>query len=141
MPYSAYAVAGSTFEYTCGSPAALTVVKGVSGFTFSGGERGEIDVTGIDDEDQVTIGGRRAKRKASFKLFYDPAEASHAAMLASYDAATATAVACKNTLADAGAATLTYSAYVSNFSIGLEVDGAISADVEITLTTAITTTP
>lgn len=141
MPYSAYAVAGSEFKFTYGSPAALTKISGVTNLTFGGGERTDIDVTAIDDEDQVTIGGRRARKSLSFQIYYDPADAGHQAMLANYNAGTSTAVACSVVLADAGAAALTFNAYVRNFVEKLDVDGAIAADVEMMLTTGITTTP
>lgn len=141
MPYAAYAVAGSEFKFTFGSPAALTKVSGVSNVSFGGGERTDIDVTAIDDEDQYTIGGRRARKTLSFTLYWDPADAGHQALLANYDAADSVAVASSIVLADAGAAGLTFDAYVRNFLPKLDVDGAISVDVEMVLSTAITTTP
>jgi hypothetical protein len=141
MPYAAYAVAGSEFKFTYGSPAALTTIAGVTNVAFGGGERTDIDVTAIDDEDQYTIGGRRARKTLTYQIYYDPADAGHQALLANYNAADSTAVACSVVLADAGAAALTFDAYVRNFAMKLDVDGAIAADVEMVLTTNITTTP
>lgn len=141
MPYAAYAVAGSEFQFTYGSPAVLTKIRGVSNVAFGGGERTDIDVTAIDDEDQYTIGGRRARKTLTFTLYWDPADAGHQALLANYDAASSTPVVCSILLADSGAATLGFSAYVRNFLPKLDVDGAISVDCEMVLTTGITTTP
>jgi hypothetical protein len=141
MPYAAYAVAGSQFQFTYGSPAALTTIAGVTNVQFGGGERTDIDVTAIDDEDQYTIGGRRARKTLTFSIYYDPADAGHQALLANYNAADSTGVACKIVLSDSGAAEMTFDAYVRNFAPKLDVDGAIAADIEMVLTGNITTTP
>lgn len=133
------AVAGTVFQYTV--TATLTTVPGVSSMAFSGGDRTDINVTAISDEDEVFIGGRRASRELSFTMFYDPTDAAQAAMLAAYDASSSTPVACSIVEDDAGDNTLTFSGYVKNFLRKWDVDGAQVADVVIKLTTGVTTAP
>ena len=141
MSYAASAVAGCQLSMTMGSPAALDMIEGVTNLAFSGGERTDIDVTAISDEDQKTIGGRRAKKKATFQIYEDPGDVTHQALLSNYQNATATAVAWTLVDTDAGAASHAFSAYVSQYQRKRDVDGALVADIEITLTTDITTTP
>lgn len=133
------AVAGTLFKYTVS--AALTTIPGVGSASYSGGDRTDIPVTSISDEDEVMIGGRRSAKELSFPMYYDPADAGHVAMLAAYNAATSVAVPCSFVDGDAGACTDTFSAYVKSMSKKYDVDGAIMYDVTLKLTTIITTTP
>jgi len=139
MPYDASAVAGSELKFTVS--AALVLVRGVQGITFSGGEKTDIEVTGIDDEDQVFIAGRRGAREMSFQLAYSPSDTTHAAIRANYEANTQTAVAMTIATVDAGAASRAFSGYVKMFEESFDREGFLAADVVIKLTTAITLTP
>jgi hypothetical protein len=141
MAYAAYAVAGTLFKFTYGSPATLTTIRGVHNLAFGGGERTDINCTAIDDEDEYFIGGRRAKKTLTFSIYEDPGDDGHQALLANYQAATATAVACTLTDTDSGAASHAFSGYVRNYARKRGVDEALIADIEIVLTTDVTTTP
>jgi len=139
MAYDASAVAGSEFKYTVS--ATLTNVRGVQGISFSGGEKNDIEVTGIDDEDQVFIPGRRSAQEISFQLAYSPSDTVHAALRAAYEANAVTGVACTLASVDTGAASRAFSAYVKQFTETFDRDGFLAADVVMKLTTAITLTP
>lgn len=136
---AAFAVAGTKLQFTVS--ATLTDIPSVNNVAFSGGERTDINVTAIDNEDELYIGGRRAKQELSFSIFYDPANSVHQAILSNYSASSATAVAMKMIDADAGAAEHTFSAYCKTFSFQRDRDDAAIANVVMVLTTAITTTP
>lgn len=133
------AVAGTQFKYTVS--AALTLVPGVGALSGSGGEKKDIDVTAISDEDEVFIGGRRSFREFAFPMYFDPTDAVHVAMLAAYDAGNSTPVAMSIVESDAGANTLTFSGYIKQFQLDYDKDGAIMRNVVIKVTTAVTSTP
>lgn len=133
------AVAGSLFKYTVS--ASLTTIPGVGGISFSGGDKTDIEVTSISDEDQVFIGGRRNALEMSFPMYWDPTDAGQLAMLTAYNAALSTPVAMSITEADAGACTHTFSGYVKAMTPSYDINGAHMFNVQIKLTTAITTTP
>jgi hypothetical protein len=137
----AYATAGTVFSFTYGSPATLTAINGVRSISKSGGERGTIDVTALNNTSSVLIGGRRAPITMDLEIFWDGADAGHQAILANYNAAQATGVACSIAETDTGTNTLAFSAYVANVSPTYEVDGANVRSVQIALTTAIVETP
>lgn len=138
---SAFATAGTVFNFTYGSPAALTPIIGISSISQSGGERGTIDVTTLADTSSVTIGSRRGIITMELVVFWNGANAGHQALLANYQASTPTAVACSIVETDTGANTRGFSAYVSNISAVYELDAANVRNVTLTLTTAITETP
>lgn len=139
MAYDASAVAGSEIKFTVS--AALTNIRGVQGISFSGGEKTDIEVTGIDDEDQVFIAGRRGAQELSFQMAYSPADTVHAAIRTNYEANAQTPVAMTLVSVDAGAASRAFSGYVKTFTESYDRDGFLAADVVIKLTTAITLTP
>jgi hypothetical protein len=136
---AAFAVAGTELQMTVAS--VLTRIPGVFGVSFSGGDRTDIDVTAIDDDDQVTVGGRRAAQELSFGIYYDAANNVHQALLSNYNAATAEAVVFNLVDSDAGAAVHAFSAYVKSLNHQRDVDGAGIANIVLRLTTGITTTP
>lgn len=136
---AAFAVAGTVLQITITST--LTTVPSVTNLAFSGGERGDINVTAISDEDEVFIGGRRAAQELTFDIYEDPSNAVHQAILANYAAASATAVVWNLIDGDTGAATHAFSGYVKTYARKRDVDGAGMANVAVKLTTAITTTP
>jgi hypothetical protein len=138
---SASATAGTIFNFTYGSPLALTPIIGITSISKGGGERGTIDVTTIADTSSVTIGSRRAPITFDVTMFWNGANAGHQALLANYNASTATGVACSIVETDSGNNTLTFSAYVANISPAYEVDGANVRTVTLSLTTTITETP
>lgn len=132
------AVAGTVFKYTVSST--LTTIPGVGSMSFSGGDKNDINVTAIDDETEVFIPGRRTAKELSFPMYYDPADAGQAAMLAAYNASSQTPVAMSIVDDDTGDCTDAFSGYVKNMSKKYDLDGAVMYDVVIKLTTAITTT-
>ena len=138
---SASATAGTIFNFTYGSPAALTPIIGITSISKGGGDRGITDVTTIADTSSVTIGGRRAPITFDITMFWNGSNAGHQALLANYNAATATGVACSIVETDSGNNTLTFSAYVANISPAYEVDGANVRTLQLSLTTTITETP
>jgi hypothetical protein len=139
MAYDASAVAGSELKYTV--TAVLTNVRGIQGLSFSGGEKNDIEVTGIDDEDQVFIPGRRSAQELSFQIAYSPSDTVHAAMRTAYEANAVTGVAMTIVSTDTGAASRAFSGYVKQFTETFDRDGFLAADVVIKLTTPITLTP
>ena len=84
------AVAGTVFKYTVSST--LTEIPGVGSMSYSGGDKNDINVTAISDETEVFIPGRRTAKELSFPMYYDPADAGQAAMLAAYNASSQTPV-------------------------------------------------
>jgi hypothetical protein len=138
---SAFATAGTIFNFTYGSPAALTPIIGITSISRSGGDRGLIDVTTLADTSSVTVGSRRSPITFELTMFWNGANAGHQALLANYNAAVATGVACSLVESDTGNNTLTFSAYVANISPSYELDGANVRTVTLQLTTAVTETP
>ncbi len=132
------AVAGTLFKYTVS--ATLTTIPGVQSISISGGEKNDIEVTAISDEDQVFIGGRRSAQELSFGMYWDPTDAGQVAMLTAYNASASTAVAMTITEADAGAATQAFSGYIKSMTAAYDRDGAHMYNVVIKLTTPITFT-
>lgn len=139
MSWGASAVAGSTYTFLVSGT--QTTVKGVSNLSFSGGEKPDIEVTGIDDADQVFVGGRRQALELSYTLAYNPGNAAHAAIRANYDAGGAAVVAQTLVSADSGAASRAFSGYVKSFLESFDRDGALTANVVVKLTTPVTLTP
>lgn len=132
------AVAGTLFKYTVSST--LTTIPGVQSMSFSGGEKNDIEVTAISDEDQVFVGGRRSALELSFGMYWDPTDAGQVAMLTAYSASSSTPVAMTITEADAGAASQAFSGYVKSMVPAYDRDNAHMYNVVIKLTTAITFT-
>jgi|APGre2960657505_1045072.scaffolds.fasta_scaffold03383_9 hypothetical protein len=139
MAYDASSTAGSELKYTVST--VLTLVRGIQGLSFSGGEKNDIEVTGIDDEDQVFIPGRRSAQELSFQIAYSPSDTVHAAMRTAYEANAVTGVAMTIVSTDTGAASRAFSGYVKQFTETFDRDGFLAADVVIKLTTPITLTP
>ena len=138
MPYTASAVAGSTLKFTVAT--VLTVVKGANSVTLGGGERTDINVTGIDDTTEVFVGGRRAARELTFSLAHDPTDTVHAAMRTNYLAGTATPVAISLTDVSPTPKVRTFSGYIKKFEETFGRDEALIANVTIKLTTDVTYT-
>lgn len=133
------AVAGSVLSYPVS--ATPTAVPGVGTISTSGGEKTDIRVTSISDEDEQFIGGRRSAIEMSFPMYWDPTDTAQAAMLADYQAASHTARAMTLVEADAGAASNAFSGYIKTMVPTFDVDGAHMYNVVIKLTTKITVTP
>lgn len=132
------AVAGTLFKYTVSST--LTTIPGVGNISVSGGEKTDIEVTAISDEDQVFVGGRRTALEFSFPMYWDPTDAGQVAMLTAYNADNSTPVAMTITEADAGAATQAFSGYIKSMVPAYDRDGAHMYNVTIKATTKITFT-
>jgi hypothetical protein len=139
MSYAPSAVAGSTFTFPVSGT--QTTVRGVSNLAFSGGEKPDIEVTGIDDTTQQFVGGRRQAEELSGTMAYDPSNTVHAAMRANYVASGSPVVAMTLVSADAGAASRAFSGYIKLWNETFDAQGALSVNFTIKLTTGITLTP
>ena len=71
-----------------GSPAAFTLIDGLSDFTRSGGTKTTLDATALSDTAPVAIGGFPSPIEWNGTVFYDPADTTHTTLLAAYNAGT-----------------------------------------------------
>lgn len=76
----------------------------------------------------------------TFQIKYDPADPTHEYLRNSNAASTPTLEAFTEVLSDTGAATITFSGYVTKFEYAAESGEILMADVEVTVTGAVTFT-
>lgn len=119
----------------------FTDVPGVEGLDGPGGDKEEIEVTAISDTVKKYLSGLRDEGEVSFNLFYDPANAVHAAIKSNYDASGNTVAAWKIICSDAGNAEIAFSGYVKTFRFAFQKNTAGMASVAIRVTGAAIVTP
>jgi hypothetical protein len=119
----------------------FTNVPGVEALDGPGGDKEEIEVTAISDTVKKYLSGLRDEGEVSFGLFYDPANAVHAAIKSNYDASGNTVVNWKIILPDDGAAEIAFSGYVKTFRWNHQKNTAGMANVAIRVTGPAVVTP
>ena len=102
--------------------------------------RARIDVTGLGDTFEVLKPGVKRGDAIAFSGWYDPADTTHQYLETSFN--NGATESWKAVEADAGAAEVTFSGWLSSLEHGeRNVDGYVQIRGEITLTTNITVTP
>lgn len=79
---------GTLVKVKIGSPLAFTLIDGLSDFTRSGGTKTTLDGTALSDTAPVAVGGFPSAIEWNGTCFYDPADTTHIALKAAFDAAT-----------------------------------------------------
>ena len=106
----------------------------------TGSSRAKIDTSGLTSAQESSIAGLPRWGTVSFVANLDHADASHAYLYASF--LTTTIEAWKITYADAGAATVAFSGYLTALDAGpATVDGIVTLSGTVQITGALTLTP
>jgi len=141
MAYLASAVAGTLLQLEkTASPNVFVTIKGVEGFQGPTGTKPSIDVTAIDDTSAQFVSGLPDYGEVRFRLFWDPDEATHAQLLASFQA-TDSSDDFKIVAANDGAAAGTFTGEVTGWQHDFSRGAAMTVEVTVKLTGAITWTP
>ena len=121
-----------------------TTVKEVGDIVGPDISRGVVDATTHDSTGgwQEWVPGKLSPGKVTFKINWLPTDATHSAAAGLInDITAATLQTFTITYTDTGNLVASFSAYVTGFKINAPVDGMLTADVEMTITGAITFTP
>lgn len=95
--------------------------------------REEIDTTDLDSDDESSIPGIRRGGEVELVCNYDPANATHAALLTSYN--NGTVESWKVVYADSGAGEDSFDGWISSYKKGeAEVDGLVTLELTIKVT-------
>lgn len=132
-----YVVAGSGVKFGASGGALVTLLN-VDNVKFSGGAKGQIDVTAISDTAKKFLDDVPDFGSMNFKLFWDPADAVHQGIFTSFKTAGQTdswGIYPSNTgtIGDT-----TFSGSVVGWSWDYSKGGAVGVDVTVKLTGAVT---
>lgn len=139
MPTTAYTSQGSLLKVAISS--AATTIPGVKGLTGPSVNTDFADITNLTSTGAYKEWQPIMKDPGgvSFDMIYDPADPAH-----EYLRAANVSQAKENftlILSDAGAATMTFAAYIAKFEFKLGIGEVLMVSVELKLTGAITFTP
>lgn len=111
-------------------------VAEISGFNGPDGEAAEIDVTHLRSTAKEYLQGLADEGNISFTGFLKPSDSAQAGLRTDRDAQVANTYSI--TLTDSPATVLTFSAFVKQFAISAQPDGAVALNVSLRITGPVT---
>lgn len=123
---AAYTGFATTIKFGGTAVVAVTDISG-PGITVT-----SIDVSTRDSLARKFLPGMYDAGEITFSIVYDPDAVTHAAITTALLAGTV--LACVLTLSDTTPATVTFSGFITNFSVKTPLDDAMTADVTVKIT-------
>jgi hypothetical protein len=138
MSYAAWNTQGTQLKISITST--QTLIPGVDTFDISGGQKKTVEVTALDDTASKFVAGLADFGTLNCTMFWDPANTVHQRILTQYNTPNSSdsfEVVC----ADAGAATIDFSAVINGFEFPFGKDAGAQVKWTAKLSGPITVTP
>ena len=139
MAYTPIKTQGTKLSYLSTEPSTYTDICAIQTISGPDGSAATIDATTLCSTAKEFIVGLPDYGTVSLTGLYDPADTAIGALKTQFDAQTEESF--KITLADTGAAEITFDGYVTQFSWDIQPDDVVKVNISIKVTGAVTVTP